>query len=555
VVVPPTLQALLATRLDQLDAAERRVLERGAVEGEIFHRGAVQALAPEEAQVTPQLAALVRKELILPNKPQLAGEDGFRFRHVLIRDAAYDALTKAERADLHERFAVWLEEHGADLVELDEILGYHFEQACSYRAELGMPTDGTLSAAARRRLTAAGRRALLRSDSAASVSLLERATAFVAPDELDLGLEAALVDALFSAGHGGDALRRAGSLAERASTMGNRVGELCGRIKEGVIRLSLEPEGAADKLAELAAHALPEFKAAGDDLAQYIAYAALGQVTLMHAQLAAAVDAFDNAFAHAQSAGLPYPIMQRASARLYGTTPISELLAWLDEQEGQGFDLRRLRAPALAMHGQVGKAQALLAELRAEWSDRGGQLVLATLQSQESVFVELLAGDPSAAAELGEAGCRLLDEFGEKGFLSTSAGNLARALYALDRLEDADAWASRAAELGASDDTTTQMLWRQARAKVLARRGEVEDAERLARNAVAIGDATDMLDSQGDAYADLSDVLLLTGKLDEAAVALDQALERYERKGNIVSAQRTRARLADIRAEARASVT
>ena len=131
--VPPTLQALLAARLDQLDAAERRVLERGAVEGEIFHRGAVQALAPEETQVTARLAALVRRELSAPTAPQLPGEDGFRFRHLLIRDAAYDALPKAARAELHERFADWLEQRGGELVELDEILGYHLEQASRYK--------------------------------------------------------------------------------------------------------------------------------------------------------------------------------------------------------------------------------------------------------------------------------------------------------------------------------------------------------------------------------------------------------------------------------------
>src|SRR4029078_10568957 len=79
VVVPPNLQALLAARLDQREAGERSVLERGAVEGEIFHRGAVQALAPEETQVTPRLAALVRKELIRPERPQLTREDSFRF--------------------------------------------------------------------------------------------------------------------------------------------------------------------------------------------------------------------------------------------------------------------------------------------------------------------------------------------------------------------------------------------------------------------------------------------------------------------------------------------
>ena len=111
--VPPTLKALLAARLDQLDEAERRVLERGSVEGEIFHRGGVQALAPEETQVTTRLAALVRRQLVRPDRAQLAGDDGYRFRHLLIRDAAYDALPKAVRADLHARFADWLDEHGA----------------------------------------------------------------------------------------------------------------------------------------------------------------------------------------------------------------------------------------------------------------------------------------------------------------------------------------------------------------------------------------------------------------------------------------------------------
>jgi class 3 adenylate cyclase len=164
VTVPPTLQALLAARLDQLERPERAVLECGAIEGEIFHRGSVQALAPEQGQVTPQLATLVRKQLIGPDKAQLPGDDGFRFRHLLIRDAAYDALPKAVRADLHARFARWLERHGAKLVELDEICGYHLDQACRYQEELGLPADPELTAAARARLKAAGIRAEERED-------------------------------------------------------------------------------------------------------------------------------------------------------------------------------------------------------------------------------------------------------------------------------------------------------------------------------------------------------------------------------------------------------
>ena len=179
VEVPGTLKALLAARLDQLEASERGVLERGAVEGELFHRGAVQALAPPDTPVMPRLAALVRKELIRPERPQLPAEDGFRFCHLLIRDAAYDALPKATRAELHERFARWLDGNAPDLAERDEIAGYHLEQAVAYLRELGRPEDEIRPVAERAafHLAAAGRRALVRGDHEAVCRLVERALA------------------------------------------------------------------------------------------------------------------------------------------------------------------------------------------------------------------------------------------------------------------------------------------------------------------------------------------------------------------------------------------
>ena len=243
VVVPPTLQALLAARLDQLETAERSVLERGAIEGEIFHRGAVQALAPDETQVTPRLAALVRKELIRPDRPQLAGEDGFRFRHLLIRDAAYEALPKATRADLHERFATWLEQRDrARRAGRDPRLPPRAGAAATAPSSGYRPTT-SLAAAARRRLTAGGQRAARRQDYGAAVSLFERAAALVPPTELDLALETELGDALLWTGRADDALRRADALAERASAAGDRRGELCGKIQGGVFRLDARAGG------------------------------------------------------------------------------------------------------------------------------------------------------------------------------------------------------------------------------------------------------------------------------------------------------------------------
>ena len=543
VVVPPTLQALLTARLDQLEKAERSVLERGAIEGEVFHRGAVQALAPDEPQVTPRLAALVRKDLIRPETSQLEGDDGFRFRHLLIRDAAYDALPKATRAELHERFARWLEEHRPGLVELDEILGYHLEHAFRYRRELGLDGDG-LAESARGRLAAAGLRAHDRDDYGAAASLLERAAALAPPGELDLVVEVALVNSLLWGDKATEALRHAGSLSTCAAAAGNEVGALCGRIEHARIRMFLEPQDATEQVAALAREALPVFQAAGNDLALYSAYRALGQAANVRARMDDVVEACERAAEHAERAGLDDRLMGwRQMGRFYGTTPISEFLAWHDEQDPRrlqatGAGARRVRA--LGMLGRFDEARSSLTRLRMEVADRGQTRRASAYEA--TLYLELLAGDVTAAVEAGEELCRLREEVGQLSSLSTSAGELARLLCTVDRLEKADAWADRAAELGASDDALTQMLWRQAKATVLARRGEHAEAERLAREAVAIGDATDMIDAQADTYADLGDVLVLASTANQAAAAFDEAHARYKRKGNIVMAERMRTR-------------
>ena len=147
IIVPPTIHALLQARIDSLDGDVRVVMERGSVEGEVFHRGAVAELSPAlvRADVQSHLTTLVRKELIRSTSPTFPEDEGYRFRHLLIRDAAYESLPKATRAELHEQFADWLSRH--ELVEGDEIVGYHLEQAHRYRAEL----DGSDAALARTR--------------------------------------------------------------------------------------------------------------------------------------------------------------------------------------------------------------------------------------------------------------------------------------------------------------------------------------------------------------------------------------------------------------------
>jgi class 3 adenylate cyclase len=200
--VPPTIQALLQARLDTLTEPERALIERGAVEGKVFHRGAVAALAPEpnEDDVAGRLLALVRKELVRPDRTQIPGDDAFRFRHLLIRDTAYESLPKAVRADLHERFADWLDAHAA-LVEQDELVGYHLEQAARYTEELGADAEATrLGARAAARLGAAGVAAFERHDGHAARNLLERAVALLPEGAERSELAVELVEVLIERG-------------------------------------------------------------------------------------------------------------------------------------------------------------------------------------------------------------------------------------------------------------------------------------------------------------------------------------------------------------------
>ena len=208
IVVPPTIHALLQARIDALDGDVRVVMERGSVEGEVFHRGAVAALspAPVKGGVEAHLATLVRKELVRSTPSTFPMDEGFRFRHLLIRDAAYESLPKATRAELHEQFANWLSTH--ELVEGDELVGYHLEQAHRYRAELN-PGDEALprlAARASERLAAAGTGALDRADFNAGVSLLRRASAVLpVGDQRRLALAPEFAAALGESGRADEA--------------------------------------------------------------------------------------------------------------------------------------------------------------------------------------------------------------------------------------------------------------------------------------------------------------------------------------------------------------
>jgi tetratricopeptide (TPR) repeat protein len=193
------------------------------------------------------------------------------------------------------------------------------------------------------------------------------------------------------------------------------------------------------------------------------------------------------------------------------------------------------------------EARAILSASRAELAGRGPGVLLANITAFESVWVELWAGKPADALRFALNGWELHLELGEHGFARGAAANVAQAYYVLDRLDEAEAWANRSSEASADEDL---IYWKQVKAKVLARRGEHAEAERLARGAVRIVDAKDNVNGQGDAYADLAEVLAVAGRADEAAVAFETALERYARKENLAMVAQVRDRLGALRTPA-----
>ncbi|MGH2678593.1 MAG: ATP-binding protein, partial [Actinomycetota bacterium] len=252
VTIPPTIQALIAARLDRLDDEERAVIERASVVGRIFYRGAVIDLSPEPTReaVGGHLRTLVRRELIHPHASEF-DDDTYRFRHLVIRDQAYEAMPKTSRADLHERFAAWLESAvGERIREYEEIVGFHLEQAHRYLSELG-PIDERgrrLGQRAGRLLGGAGLRAAARGDSPAAVNLLGRAEPLLPDDDsARLRLLPDLAEALYENAE----LARAGALAEEAIDLARRAGDRATELRAELVlvfqRISTSPGEPMDR--------------------------------------------------------------------------------------------------------------------------------------------------------------------------------------------------------------------------------------------------------------------------------------------------------------------
>jgi tetratricopeptide (TPR) repeat protein len=550
VAVPPTLHALLAARLDQLDPGERTVLERAAVEGETFHWGAVRELAPDDAGVASSLASLVRKGLIRPDRALLLGEDAFRFTHLLIRDAAYDRILKETRARLHERFAVWLEEHGAELVTLDELLGYHLEQAHGYLAELGTTGEAAeaLAARAARHLGAAGRLAVDRGDVHAAANLLRRATALLPPDDLDrLRLLPVHGYALKDLGRTPEAWVVYDELDERATALGERGLATRGRLGRVVFNT---PGTAAWEAGE---QLMETFTELGDEAGLAEACRGLATVCRTRGRAAEAAEWNERALAHADACG--DRVVHRVAtqgismALCWGPVPAKQAIARCEELRETNRDDRVLDA-VLARHLSSLYAMAgRYDDARTCWER--GSLVLDEANILSSSWVSLLhsagakelAGDRAGAKhDLQSMWLHTRDAMGgAPDMRAMTAAYLLANLYCDDgRWDEAEECLAFHGDASVLEDAPPGAYRFAGAARIAAHRGELAAASTLARTAVEIAAGTDMLNLQARTWLAQAEVHSAAGEAGLAEAAVATALELYERKGNLSAAGRVR---------------
>ena len=546
--IPPTIQALLAARLDGLSLEERSVIESAAVEGKTFHRGAVTALASEplRPQVRDRLAGLMRMELVRPDQAAFADEEAYRFRHLLIRDAAYHGLAKQTRSELHERFAGWLERVAAERpIEYEEIIAYHLEQAYRYRIELG-PPDAAATELAKRSgtlLARACRRAEARGDIAATVDLLQRAVNLLPQGAERRLLVAQVAPNILLAGDGPRAESLLNDVVAESEAAGDERAAAWARIGLLLVRSSTESSEASDSLreAELLRDRLTALgDVEGAQQAELLAASGLFQSGKAGECLARAQAVLD-----AASTSDPIATQARrqcAAAAVFGPMPADEVLQQIEQSNAEGnLDPGAGLGPSrmLALQGRFAEARALVAQTTETIAELGDRILISSSRDAAGGLA-LLSGDIKEALRQLQASYDEKVAVGDRGFASTTAAALAEAYLEDQDLAHAWEYGNVALETSARDDIASQAGGRQIQARVLSARGQHAEAEALAREAVAIMERTDYLEFHGHAVVHLAHVLQAAGKADEAVAAARQAVDLYDRKGATFLVERTR---------------
>mgnify|MGYP000856862560 CR=1 FL=1 len=542
IAVPPTIQALLASRLERINTADRRVLETASVIGTDFSPAAVSALSgASPAEVKASLDRMRRLELAQPSGAYSGDEPVWRFHHILIRDVAYRRLLKSDRADLHERFADWVRDGGqAGVFESDELLARHLELAHGYRCELGARDSVTaeLALQSARCYLSAARRAL---DRDALVSAGAQAARGAALATADPALRAELLlvgcEAYLSAGDvaaGAPLVEELDRIADAALAPW----ATCYRCQYIVYTDPSRLPEVDERLQE----AIDEFARRGDSAGSAKAYRVragtrgrLGRIGEAEADLFEALIAARQCGDHRQ---ITAALGAAPNAALWGPSPAPKA-------GGRCLDVVRMQrmttaAPSLEatslrclavlelLRGRPDKARSMLDDARQIVSDLGLRHGLMETELYAGI-IESMVGDPVAAEPHFRTALEGLDSLGVGADAGQAAALLARSLLAQGRIDEADRYAAESERI-AGHNLKTAIGWRAARAEILSAQGRHREAVALARDAVAVAADTDLVLDYADSCLTLSRVLAAAGDRHGAAEARSKAESLYAAK-------------------------
>jgi class 3 adenylate cyclase len=565
--VTPTVQTALAARLGRLDEEERLIVVRAAVIGLEFHRAEVEALMPGMARevVTRALQELIRKELLqqveLKDRAPLEASDppdeAYRFRHVRYREAAYQRITPQDRADLHQRYADWLERQAEVRATAAERIAYHLEQAYRYRLKQhrNEPDETTLELARRAGLhyAAAGRayipKGILPIQTA--VGALERAIELLPAGhparlraQLDLAEVLEMTDPARSMQLYEEVFETAGTAEYRLTQLHAELGKMeLGWFRSYTGDWQLDQRRIEQIIAELEPN--------GDALLLARAWRLVAQLDHTRALANDGLEACGKALELARRAGderLQVKITQLNLYVLYWSpASLNEVEHAADQTvaEARNRGLYGLEAGGLgvlarvaALRGRFPEARQLLQRASRVLPESPDLLMIGNDVLSEAI-VELAAGDLERAGQVLERGLEEANHgiVGSRSQIAHIASLLARTRLLQGREADAERAVEIAERASVASEISAQTRWRQVKALLLARRGGLEAAGKLVQEAVDRSRGTQSPDIQAQALADLAEVLRLAGDREHAAEAADHALELYRQRGDKVHEQ------------------
>ncbi|OBF97109.1 adenylate cyclase [Mycobacterium sp. 852002-51152_SCH6134967] len=542
ITIPPTIHALLASRLERLDPADRRVLEIASVVGSDFSVGTVRALARGQADaIKMSLNRLRRLELAQPTGTYVGDEAVWGFHHVLIRDVAYRRLLKSDRAELHVRLADWVEAGGPSVAfEADEMIARHLEAAHVYRHELGEFTEHTsdLALRAARHYSVSARRALDRDELISAGTQAARGSALAAADNtVHAELLLTACEAFLSAG---DVTAGAGLVDELERTAGEALAPwaTCYRCQHGIYT---DPERLLE-YDSLLQGAIDEFARRADAAGLAKAHRVRASARLRLGRVGdGELDLFEALIAARQSGDhrqITAALGAAPGAALWGPSPVPKA-------GGRCLDVVRMQrmttaAPSLEatslrhlavlelLRGRPDKARRMLGDARQIVADLGLRHGLMETELFAGI-IELMEGDAVAAEPHFRTALEGLDALGVGADAGQAAALLARSVLAQGRIDGADQYAAESQGL-AGHNLKTAIAWRAVRAEILSAQGRQGDAVAMATDAVTVASGTDLVLDHAEACLALSRVLTAAGDREGAVTARDDAKALYTAK-------------------------